>query len=137
MNTGLKESDIFALAISEGNLFAGLAYGSVWRRPLSDFGISAVVEKPSDIHGEISLSQNYPNPATPTTNIEYSLVQSGNVSLKIFDLLGKEIAIFVNGEVSFGLHIAQWQPQGLPSGVYFYRLQQGNRFETKQLILTR
>jgi hypothetical protein len=83
------------------------------------------------------LKQNYPNPFNPSTTISLSLPSKLFVSLKIFDLIGREVATIVSEELSAGDHSRQWNTNGMPSGVYFYRLQAGSFTETKKLILLR
>jgi len=84
---------------------------------------------------EFSLSQNYPNPFNPATIIKYSIPQSGKVSLKIFDLLGKEIAEIVNEQQDAGRHEVAFEAFGLSSGFYFYRLTSGTMTSTKKMLL--
>jgi hypothetical protein len=81
------------------------------------------------------LLQNYPNPFNPATTISFSLPSKSFVSLKVFDLIGREVASIVSGEMSAGNHTKQWNANNLPSGVYFYRLQAGSFTETKRLML--
>ena len=95
-------------------------------------GISA--NKP-DIPTNFSLGQNYPNPFNPSTSISFSIPTKSFVKLKIYDLLGREIATIANEELSAGTYTRQWNAAGLSSGVYFYRLQAGNFTETKKLNL--
>ena len=84
------------------------------------------------------LNQNYPNPFNPTTLISYSLPSSGNVSLKVYDVLGKEVKTLVNGFQQAGLHSISFNASALPSGVYFYRMEAANRFTSvKKMILLR
>jgi hypothetical protein len=83
------------------------------------------------------LEQNYPNPFNPTTNISFSLPSRSFVSLKVFDLMGREVATLVSEELSAGNHLRQWNAMDMPSGVYFYRLQADKFTETKGLILLR
>ncbi len=91
------------------------------------------------------LYQNYPNPFNPTTTIKYNLTKPNTITLKIFNLSGQEIETLVKGFQSVGEHQINWQPKGLSSGIYFYRLEAGDpsagsgqRFsETKKLILTK
>jgi len=90
---------------------------------------------PADIPGTFSLDQNYPNPFNPTTNIVFHLPSKSFVSLKIFDLHGKEAATLVSEELAAGNHSRQWNAARLPGGVYFYRLQAETVQETKKLIL--
>ncbi len=91
----------------------------------------------SSTPARISLSQNYPNPFNPSTTIRYALPKSGFVTLKVYDLLGNEIASLVREPKSAGEYEVQWHSAGAPSGVYVYRLQVGNFVETKKLVLVR
>lgn len=85
----------------------------------------------------IGLDQNFPNPFNPSTTISFHLPLRSFVSLKVFNLIGKEIATLVSGELSAGNYSRQWNPEGLSSGVYFYRLHAGPIAETKKLVLLR
>jgi hypothetical protein len=84
-----------------------------------------------------SLSQNYPNPFNPSTNITYNLAEREFVTLKVYDVLGNEVATLVNEEKSAGSYNVQFSMDKLKlsSGTYFYRLQAGNFVETKKMIL--
>jgi hypothetical protein len=84
-----------------------------------------------------SLSQNYPNPFNPSTNITFSIPDVQYVSLKVYDLLGKEITTLINNTMNPGSHSVQWNAANIPSGVYFYRLQAGSFMDTKKLVLLR
>jgi hypothetical protein len=86
---------------------------------------------------EFALCQNYPNPFNPATTISFSLPRKSFVSLKVFDALGREVAILLADELSAGTYARQWNPASLASGVYFYRLQAGSFSETRKLILLR
>ncbi len=89
-------------------------------------------------HRTFTLSQNYPNPFNPTTTISFYLPSRSVVSLKIFDILGREIATIVNSEaMSAGNYSRQWNAARVSSGLYFYRLQAGVFTETKKLLLLR
>jgi hypothetical protein len=81
------------------------------------------------------LDQNYPNPFNSSTIISYHLPVSGVITLKIFDVLGKEIATLVNEEKSVGTYEVNWNAVNLPSGIYFYRLQAGSFVQTRKMIL--
>jgi hypothetical protein len=87
--------------------------------------------------GDFLLSQNYPNPFNPSTRIKFTISNSGFVNLKIYDILGKEVATLVNEEKPAGTYIVEWNATGLPSGVYFYKLKTENLIETKKMILLR
>ncbi len=82
-----------------------------------------------------SLSQNYPNPFNPITKINYSIPQTSFVTMKVYDLLGKEIVTLVNEEKSVGNYEVEFNANNLSSGIYFYRIQAGNFIDTKKFIL--
>jgi hypothetical protein len=84
---------------------------------------------------EFNLFQNYPNPFNPATIIEYSLPQKKMVTLKVFDVLGYEIATLVNEEKSAGNYTVKFDGSKLSSGIYFYQLKAENYISTKKLIL--
>lgn len=88
----------------------------------------------SAIPTEYALSQNYPNPFNPSTTIRYALPRASHVVLKVFNMLGEEVATLVGEEKDAGFYQVNWTPQ-LPSGVYFYRLQAGDFAATKKLLL--
>jgi hypothetical protein len=81
------------------------------------------------------LSQNYPNPFNPSTSINFSIPNKANVSIKVFDLLGSQIAELVNGEIEAGSYNIEFNATNLPSGIYFYKIQSNNFSETKKMIL--
>ena len=84
-----------------------------------------------------SLSQNYPNPFNPATTITYSLPKSGTVSLKVYDIFGREVAILVNGMKTAGSHQELFDGHSLSSGIYFAQLKSGTFSSTIKLILTK
>jgi len=86
---------------------------------------------------EYILEQNYPNPFNSTTNIVYRLRRQGEVSLKIYDVLGREIATLVNARQAPGVYEYQWMPSTCASGIYFYRLIAGNVSLQKKMVLLR
>ncbi|MDP2886152.1 MAG: FG-GAP-like repeat-containing protein [Ignavibacteria bacterium] len=88
-----------------------------------------------DVPAEFSLEQNYPNPFNPSTKISFSLPSTSYVSLRVFDVMGREVATLVSEELSAGNHTRQWNATGMPSGVYLYRLQAGSYVQTRKLIL--
>ncbi len=81
------------------------------------------------------LFQNYPNPFNPSTSIQYSVRNRQFVSLKVYDVLGNEIATLVNEEKLAGSYIIQFNAEGLSSGIYIYTLQSGSNFTSKKMIL--
>jgi acyl-CoA thioesterase FadM len=81
------------------------------------------------------LDQNYPNPFNPSTTIKYHIAEAGHVALKVYDLIGNEIASLVNKEQNAGSYQTVWNADNHSSGVYFYTLQTGNFTRTKKLML--
>jgi len=91
----------------------------------------------SELPVKYQLFQNYPNPFNPVTTICFQCPVSGNVSLKIFDILGKEVATLVNESLQPGTYEVKFDGSGLSSGVYFYRMQTKDYIETKLMILVK
>ncbi len=137
-----KNLYVSALAVSGANLFASgyavnsqVVYG-FWRRPLSEMiPATAVRTTESEAPKTFSLSQNYPNPFNPTTTISFALPAQSFVSLKVFDMLGREVLTIVSGELRAGSYTRQWNASNVASGVYFYRLQAETFSGTKKLLL--
>ena len=89
--------------------------------------------------GKIGLLQNYPNPFNPSTKIQFTIPEGtyGRTSLRVYDLLGREVATLVNEEMRPGTYERTLDAAGLASGIYFYRLQSGGFVETKKLAVVR
>jgi hypothetical protein len=83
------------------------------------------------------LAQNYPNPFNPTTKITFSLEKAGNVSLKVFDVLGREVATLINGMKEAGKHTVSFDASKLASGLYIYRIESGSFVDVKKMMLVR
>lgn len=83
------------------------------------------------------LKDNYPNPFNPSTTINYELATGGYTTLKIYDILGKEVASLVNEKQNAGTYAVQWNASNFSSGVYFYKLQTDGFVQTKRMILTK
>ena len=105
----------------------------------ADSLLVSVGEDGRDAPRTFALHQNYPNPFNPVTHIRYSLParQAGFVSLKIYDVLGREVATLVNEERPAGTHSVTFDATGLASGVYMYRLTTGSFTDMKQMVLVR
>ena len=89
----------------------------------------------SNIPDKFSLSQNYPNPFNPVTNINFSIPQSGNVKLVVFDMTGREVAVLNNGILSAGSYKVDYDASNLASGVYFYKLETESFTDVKKMML--
>jgi hypothetical protein len=81
------------------------------------------------------LAQNYPNPFNPSTTFSFSVPSKSFVSLKILDVLGREVSSVISEELPAGTYWRRWNAGHLTSGIYFFRLKTGNYVETKKLIL--
>ena len=128
-----------ASAISDSGHIAGAG------RPAADPGrLHGFLLTPSAPTGVLSarqlpsrfdLYQNYPNPFNPATTIRYELPKFSHVSLKLFNVLGQQVAVLANSHEAPGVHSVKFNGGGLPSGVYFYRLHAGDFVSTKKLVL--
>jgi hypothetical protein len=129
------------------SLYPDVPYGNVyvdWIEMTKFNSITPVEEKWNEIYpDDYKLNQNFPNPFNPSTTIRYSIPsviasetkQSQFVSLKVYDVLGNEIAILVNEEKPSGSYEVEFSASNLPSGTYFYQLRTGSFVETKKMIL--
>jgi hypothetical protein len=84
---------------------------------------------------EFELYQNYPNPFNPVTNIAYSLKVDTNVKLKVFNSIGQEVKVLVNGYQTNGKYTVQFDASSLPSGIYYYMLETTYGSFTKKMLL--
>jgi hypothetical protein len=126
-----SENDVndFALKLEK---FGGLA--------MNKSGNDLDLQLTSPIFGEAlptsyDLSQNYPNPFNPTTKISFSLPQADVVTLKVYDILGAEVATLVNGKMAAGKYELNFDASNLPSGAYIYRIVTNNFTSTKKMML--
>ena len=105
--------------------------------------IPTLIEPMNQSVTEFNLEQNYPNPFNPTTKIKFTIQsvirdetnQSQFVNLKVYDILGNEIATLVNEQKPAGTYEVDFNAIGLTSGIYFYKLMTGNFSQTKKMIL--
>lgn len=112
-------------SILQGAIINGIQYGNI----VSVEGISGTVPN------EIILYQNYPNPFNPSTTIKYSIKESGLVTLKVFDVLGKEVADLVNEVKPAGVYEIEFNAIDLPSGVYIYSLRVNDFVSNQKMLL--
>jgi hypothetical protein len=86
---------------------------------------------------KFKLYQNYPNPFNPTTIIKFEIAEPAQVSLRVYDILGREVATIVNEPRRAGVHTEQFDARNLSTGIYFYRLTAGSHTATKRMALIR
>jgi len=103
--------------------------------PLIGFVPIGIQQNSSNIPDKYSLSQNYPNPFNPVTNIKFQIAKNSFVNLKVYNILGKEIATLVNEKLQAGTYEVKFEGTNLPSGVYYYRVETENYGETKKMLL--
>lgn len=104
----------------------------MWEINLDD--LTAVAEN-REIPVRLELHQNYPNPFNPTTTISFTLSRSAFVTLRVFDIAGREVATLKQEELNAGLHRATFEARNLAGGVYFYRLTAGESSQTRRMLL--
>lgn len=103
---------------------------------VTSVGSSSVPERrPGEIPVAMGLEQNYPNPFNPSTRIRFDLLAPEHATLKVFDMLGREVATLVDGQLTAGSYESTFNAERLSSGMYFYRLQAGTFSETKRMML--
>ena len=128
-NPGLDNSEGSNWAASTGHGTPGASNSDVY--------VSNETELDTNLPQHIKLEQNYPNPFNPTTTISYAIDKPGKVSLAIFDITGRTIAVLVNERKTAGTYSAIWNAGlgNLSSGVYFYKLEVNGETITKKLTL--
>jgi hypothetical protein len=126
------------------NSLSGLDFTTIWSLDpgINDGYPYFTPTMPTSVFGRTSaapnafaLLQNFPNPFNPSTTIAFSIPAKAHVSMKIFDVTGRDVATIVSDELPAGTYQRQWNAAGVPSGVYFYRIQAGVYMETKRLVL--
>jgi len=133
-STGMPaDNRIWSLALNNNGIFAGTSSGIWFTSYPNKVGIEGEISVPSTF----ILKQNYPNPFNQSTTISFSIPSKSFVSLKIYDLQGREVATIFSEEIPAGDYTRQWDATDLSSGIYFYRLQAGSYSEAKKLILLR
>ena len=119
------DADLFVLT-NDGDLYfvENLTYTNI------------VSESPA-LSRNFHLHQNYPNPFNPSTTIEFDMPKTSEVTLKIFNILGEEVATLLSASLLSGSHSVEWDASSLASGVYLYRLKAEDYVETRKMILMR
>lgn len=127
-------SKVTEIEAYNGYLFVGIANTGLYKCPLSDV-LTTVEENDVNILNDFTLSQNYPNPFNPSTTIAFSIPTSAFVTLKIYDVLGKEVANLCNEELSAGKYSRNWDANKFASGMYVYQIKAGDFVSSKKLML--
>ncbi|MGD8782703.1 MAG: T9SS type A sorting domain-containing protein [Ignavibacteria bacterium] len=117
------------------NIYAGTSNHGLWKRTISELVTSVATHRGKDLSKYFRLYQNYPNPFNPTTKIDFEISSRSFITLKIYDVLGKEISTLVEEELSPGHYSKNWDAKMFSSGIYLYTLKSDNFEETKKLLL--
>jgi hypothetical protein len=126
----ITQFDSLPYTVSRGGISSLGSFG------VGKFGhITVDVSETKVLPSVFSLNQNYPNPFNPATSISFFVPKDGHVSLKVFDILGKEIATIVDRNMESGEHHYEWNASDYASGIYFYRITAGDFVQTKKMML--
>ena len=129
---GDSSGDLFSVSSTVGQPAGGSSYGaqfaihSGFRQVPVQRVVTSADEEPDETPAIFSLDQNYPNPFNPSTVIHYSLPEASDVTLAVYDMLGREVASLVDDRKSAGNYEVSFSATNLSSGIYFYRLSTGN-----------
>ncbi len=135
MSDGLPANiTVFKLFIHDSELHAGTDSG-IWKIALNTLEVSERVK--TTVPSGYQLKQNYPNPFNPSTAIQFSMTHTGYVTLRVYNLLGEEIASLFSKILPAGTYETNWDASNFSSGIYFYRLQVNGFIETKKLLLVK
>jgi hypothetical protein len=136
VNGNGTSTEVHSYSFVDANPVTGISYYRLKQIDFDGtFDYSNIVEVVYGAVAEFALEQNYPNPFNPTTKINYSIKEKGNVELKIFDLLGSEIATLVNEEKTPGNYEVFFDASNLSSGVYLYTIKAGSFVQTRKMLL--
>jgi len=135
-NNGTSSNPFTLIAPGPGSytVFAGYAGPLKWDSASVSISVTDVGENHSN-PTEYRLYDNYPNPFNPSTTIRYSLPEAAFTSIKIYDVVGNEVAVAINEMKTAGTHQETFNAAGLSSGVYYYTIQAGSFKETRKMIL--
>lgn len=128
--------NVITIEINGGFIYAGTIKDGLWRRPLEEI-ISSVDEIKTEVPKGTKISAVYPNPFDSKVTIQFEIDRTTFVSLKVYDILGNEIATLVSNVLAPGKYEKEWDAVGFTSGIYFYRLQTMDFVDTKAIILHR
>ena len=117
----------FGFSTLRGAIINGITYGTV----------TNIGNNPEPFPSRFQLQQNYPNPFNPQTKISFSVPKESFITLKIFDVLGREVATLMNEKKPVGEYSVPWNADNVPSGVYFYKLLAGDFVETKKMVFVK
>jgi len=131
---GLDYYKVYFWRVKATNALGSSGWSSVFR--FRTVQVSSV-EAQGGVPTSYELSQNFPNPFNPSTTIQFALPQAGRVTLKVYDVLGREEATLVDTDMPAGNFSVRWNAAQSASGVYFFRITAGSFSQTKRMVLVR
>jgi hypothetical protein len=139
-DAGSQSAELTVLAASAG--YQSANSGAFTILDVSTTGVSDYGSDEGLLPHQFSLAQNYPNPFNPETVIAFNMAAPGHVRLEVFNIVGQSVTTLVDEFRDAGRHVVEWQGRDrsgaqVPSGIYFYRLHQGNETQTRQMVLLR
>jgi hypothetical protein len=130
----IKKTGTYYFIIKSGT-YAGMVDVVLDNVTLNNLIFTGVKNEPAFVVKSFALEQNYPNPFNPSTSIMYQVREEGLVSIKVYDVVGREVATLVNEVKHAGSYSTQWNAAGVSSGIYFYRMQANAFSALKKMIL--
>lgn len=127
--SGAGVSTVFVDKVNS-SLYVGTKSGQIY-----EYVNATDIEEPADLPTEFALEQNYPNPFNPTTNIKFSVINTGNYSLKVYNILGEEVVTLINNQLNPGNYTVTFDASKLSSGIYIYHLSGSNLNMVKKMML--
>jgi len=124
-------------AFGGGIAFVGAGQNRIFYDGSNVTPLVGISNNGGEIPEAFSLSQNYPNPFNPTTNIKFAIPQASFVTLKVYDMLGREVASLISENMTAGSYTVDWNALNFTSGVYFYKISAGNFTDTKRMVLVK
>jgi hypothetical protein len=131
----LNINQIYSWRIKASNDFGESKWTEIFKFKTAADSVISVEELDLNLPKEYSLDQNYPNPFNPTTTISFGLPESGMTSLKVYNIIGQEIAVLVNEELQAGIYNIPFDASAMTSGLYLYRLQSKEFIAIKKMLL--
>lgn len=132
-----NNADFVVFAYKNGSpISSGAAVQNARQSSVNSFTLTGI-EKTNEIVNEYKLGQNYPNPFNPTTNIRFNIPKDGFTTLKVYDIRGKQIALYLSEFIKAGQYNVDFNGANLSSGIYYYKLESGNFSDVKKMILVK
>jgi hypothetical protein len=132
----IKKTGTYYFVIKSGT-YQGMVDAVLDNLTLSKLTFTGVKNESASIVKSFDLQQNYPNPFNPSTSISYKESKEGFVSLKVYDMIGREVATLVNEVKHTGNYSIDWNAAGMCSGIYFYKMQTGSFSATRKMLLVK